>query len=211
MEHRRTECARQRESAGRTSRTVSGITDRARRYHVCLHAVRGGGRARCAHRSRIVEVRSRNVAHRAAVERHRLRAPRSGHLGVADTATDLHQRALEVDRARCRNGQTHSVVRRQRGSRSHQRAASRCQPVAAHQHVSASGLWRSGDCGERRGRSHPLSQRSARRRAGVRRAHRQARVEFSHGARFRRGRMGHVGRRLIQVHGPHQRLGAHEP
>ena len=102
-------------------------------------------------------------------------------------------------------------VRHQRRRRSERRPGVGDQQEALHQHLAADRLQGSDHRRQRRRRSPHLQERSARRRARIQRADRKAGVEVQHHSAARRVRQQHLGRRLVAVHRPHQRLGADEP
>ena len=82
------------------------------------------------------------------------------------------------------------------------------QQEALHEHVAARRLQGSGHRRQRRRRSTGLPQRSAGRRARVRRAHRQAGLDVPHHPAARRVRQRHLAERFVELHRTHQRVGA---
>ena len=123
----------------------------------------------------------------------------------------LPQRALQADPARCEDRRAGRDVRQQRRRRSQRRPRLGDQQEALHQHLAAHRLQGPDHRRQRRRRSADLQERSAGRRARVPRADRKAGLEVQHHPAARRVRQQHLGRRIVAVHRPHQRVGADEP
>ncbi len=172
--------------------------------------VQPGRRAECRHRHAAVGLRSESVRRRPAAERHRLRAPRRRRVARREErqAPHLSEQPLPADLPGRRDRTPRRVVRRPRHRRSQPRPRVGDHQDALLEHVAAGRLQGPRHPRQRRRRSAHLQARSARRRARIRCADGEAGVELPHDSAGGRIRHRHVGERLVEVHRPHEHLGA---
>ena len=110
-----------------------------------------------------------------------------------------------------KTGEPVDGVRRARRRRSDEGPALAGRSEALHEHVAAGRLQESRDSRQWRRRPADVPAGSARRRARVRREDRAAGVELPHGARPGEPGVDTWGDGVVEVHGPHERVGADEP
>ena len=210
----------ERKGAAAVRHAPRGVPEHAahdRRRALPQHALQPGRRARCGHAARNCGAtirRPTRTGSRPTARASRIAASPPGGPSTSPgrrRAAHLPERALQLIQLDAKTGTPVDVVRHERRRRSQRRPGLGDQQEALHEHLAADRLQGPRHPRQRRRRSAHLQERSAGRRARVQRAHRQAGLEVPHHPAARRVRQQHVGRRLVAVHRPHQRLGADEP
>ena len=204
VEDRRGAARRIRHTPGR----LRGHAADDRRGALRRHAVQPRRRAERGDRRADLGLRSQELSGRPAAQRHRLRASRGRRVARRRPAPHLPQHPVPADLPRRGHRTTGRFVRRQRHRRSEPGARLGHQQAPLHEYLAAGRLQGPRHPRQRRRRSAHLPSRSARRRARVRRAHGAPGLDVPHDPAAGRVGQRHLGKRVLALHRPHERLGA---